>query len=145
MQNCCAPGKCCSSSVCLCRSFQWFLALPFLILNFILSSSLSLYSTLCRVSFSPSHLELQPKLKADGTPLKQTPLNRYAQFVKDHYAETRQQLSHGGHREVMRILQQRYRTDSSHSVSDVDRQQRQLDGSLVVDRNQLNGSITLHD
>lgn len=39
-------------------------------------------------------------------------LNRYAQFVKEHYAEVKHQTPQGGHKAVMQKLRENYYSSS---------------------------------
>lgn len=57
--------------------------------------------------FMISHLELEPRLNPDGTPAG-VKLNRYAQYVKEHYAEVKQRTPLGGHKAVMQKLREQY-------------------------------------
>ena len=59
-----------------------------------------------------STLELLPRLKVDGTPAPERKLNRYAQFVKDHYGEVKSGSPWRSHREIMERLQQIYHQNS---------------------------------
>ena len=54
-----------------------------------------------------SWLELEPRLNSDGTPAA-VKLNRYAQYVKEHYATVKLQTPQGGHRAVMKKLREDY-------------------------------------
>lgn len=58
-----------------------------------------------------SQLELEPRLNPDGTPMS-VKLNRYAQFVKEHYAEVKHQTPQGGHKAVMQKLRENYYSSS---------------------------------
>lgn len=55
-----------------------------------------------------STLELLPKLKVDGTPAAERKLNRYAQFVKDHYSEVKSGSPWQSHKEIMDRLKEMY-------------------------------------
>ena len=55
-----------------------------------------------------STLELLPKLKVDGTPAAERKLNRYAQFVKDHYGEVKSGSPWRNHKEIMDKIKDLY-------------------------------------
>ena len=57
-----------------------------------------------------SHLKLQPKLKADGTPRKQI-MSPFAEFVKENYSSIRKQTP--DHRQVMSKLAMMYKQNST--------------------------------
>ena len=52
---------------------------------------------------SNSRLELVPQLKKDGTPQSRTP-NRFAMFVKQHYARIKSDHEIFSHQDVMKAL-----------------------------------------
>ena len=65
-----------------------------------------------------SHLELQPKLNPDGTPAA-VKLNRYAQYVKEHYAAVKLHTPQGGHKAVMKKLREDYYSSRETPVLDL--------------------------
>ena len=68
-------------------------------------------------SFSKfSKLELLPRLKVDGTPATERKLNRYAQFVKDHYSEVKSGSPWRSHKEVMERLKEIYHQNSQQTA-----------------------------
>lgn len=81
---------------------------------FLLSSSNIIWEKVNNVSVEPvfihffSTLELLPKLKVDGTPAVERKLNRYAQFVKDHYSEVKSGSPWRNHKEIMDKLKDLY-------------------------------------
>ena len=80
-------------------------------------------SRIIQCIFTCSRLELEPRLNADGTPAS-VKLNRYAQFVKEHYAEVKQKTPQGGHKAVMQRLRDQYYSSSSRTPTP------HLDGSF---------------
>ena len=65
-----------------------------------------------------SHLELEPRLKSDGTPAA-VKLNRYAQYVKQHYAAVKLKTPNGGHKAVMERLREDYYSSRETPVLDL--------------------------
>lgn len=64
--------------------------------------------TMCKSLWS-SHMEYVPGVRADGTPLKERSLSKFAQFVKVHYSTVKANSSMS-HKEVMEKISSLYKT-----------------------------------
>ena len=58
-----------------------------------------------------SYLEYVPRLKADGTPMANRKLTRYAAFVKEHYSIVKDGSPWRSHKQVMERLGELYKAE----------------------------------
>ena len=60
------------------------------------------------VWYTLSELELEPRLKSDGTPYAPRKLNTYAQFLKDNYSTVKNSSPYQTHAQILEKIKHLY-------------------------------------